>query len=79
MTNLEKFYKIRHDFYNHDELDYDSISYFTSIEQELKALEVIKSHITEQIANTNGKPRKCLLVLVMETEKEYDLLKEVML
>ena len=51
-----------------------------TIEKELKALEIIKHHLSEQVANIElGKPQKCLLMLIMENDKNYDLLKEVLL
>ena len=50
------------------------------IEKELKALEIIKHHLSEQVANIElGKPQRCLLMLIMENDKNYDLLKEVLL
>lgn len=42
MTSREKLLQLRHDFYTNDSLDYDSISYFTSIERDLEVLECFK-------------------------------------
>lgn len=82
---LEKFYKLRHDFYNHDELDYDSIGYFTSIEKRLKAFNVIKTkrvmtnlllYCIKNFANAlkeyNGYVGDKLSLI----QEEFDLLKE---
>ena len=44
MTTKEKLLQLRHDFYLNNSLNYDSISYFTSIEKELEILEIIKKH-----------------------------------
>ena len=53
---------------------------FETIEKEIKALEIIRKYAKEQVANIDNKSeQKCLLVLIMDKEKEYDLLKEVLL
>ena len=44
MTSKEKLLQLRHDFYNSEELNYDSIAYFTTIEKDLEILEFIKTH-----------------------------------
>ena len=47
MNSLDKLQKIRHDFYNNDELDYDSFAYFTAIKKDLEMLEKIKKVLLE--------------------------------
>lgn len=50
------------------------------IEKELKALDIIRKYVKDQVANIDNRhEQKCLLVLVMEKEKDYNLLKEVLL
>ena len=56
MTSREKLLRLRHDFYNNDPLDYDSASYFTSIEKDLddfekyeRALEIIAQKINPSV------------------------------
>ena len=43
LTPLQTLKQLRTDFYNYGPVKYDSISYFTRIENSLKALEIIKS------------------------------------
>ena len=47
MTSKEKLLQLRHDFYSNEPLDYDSISYFASIERDLEILELLKSNIID--------------------------------
>ena len=44
MASKEKLLKLRHDFYTNEKVNYDSISYFTSIEKDLEVLEVLEKH-----------------------------------
>ena len=49
MTSREKLLKLRTDFYKQGPVDYDSIDYFTAIEQDLKVLEMIERRLKVNI------------------------------
>ena len=61
MTSREKLLQLRRDFYTNNSLNYDSISYFTSIEKDLedlekyeKALEIIARKLNPSVIKQNS-------------------------
>ena len=80
MTNREKLLKLRHDFYLNGPVDYDSISYFASIERALEALEIIRNHVEvveKEYEYRNDLDRIIQVYNYDLTDEEYELLNEV--
>ena len=80
MTSREKLLSLRHDFYLNEPVDYDSISYFTSIEKDLEILELLKSKHVD-IAELKEDDNETIYNMSMMnqdrlTEEEFKLLKE---
>ena len=48
------------------------------IEKSLKALEIIKNKVNlTEASNPNGTKQKCLVTVVLDNDKDFELLKEV--
>lgn len=79
MNSLDKLQKIRHDFYNNDELEYDSFDYFTAIKRDLELLEILCNHLSAFLGTGeyDSKTQKIILLRgnILENDKDFEELK----
>ena len=77
MTDREKLRQLRQDFYAPGEIKYDSIAYFTSIEKDLEALDILSKYVSFKLYEQDS----CYFIQVGNeplksiTKEEYEILK----